>query len=99
MAALDLVRQSYYTDAVEQRILWTEEIKENYTKLLQEPLTDYYFRNEEGCLSYYGIRPYQGKNGFFGGEHIIKWKPFHNAGDFKYYYVDAVTGELLEADR
>lgn len=99
MEALNIVRQSYYADAAEQAILWTKEIKENYTKLLHYPTPNSYFKNQEGCLSYYGIRPYRNENGIFGAEHIIMWKPFNKLDNSEYYYVDAVTGELLEQNR
>lgn len=97
--ALDIVRQSYYADTIEQKILWTKEIKENYIKLLHYPIPDSYFRNQEGCLSYYGIHPYRDKNGIFGAEHVIMWETFNKLDEPKCYYVDAVTGKLSEQNR
>lgn len=94
--ALKSVRQSYYADTVERKILWTNEIQNNYQKLLHTSIPDSYFCNQEGCLSYNGIRPYEGENGIIGAEHVIMWKPYNESDELEYYYVDAVTGEVTE---
>lgn len=96
MEALKSVRQSYYADTVERKILWTNEIQNNYQKLLHTSIPDSYFCNQEGCLSYNGIRPYEGENGIVGAEHVIMWKPCNESDELEYYYVDAVTGEVTE---
>lgn len=96
MEAFDTVKQSYYADAVEQKILWTKEVKDNYIKLLGYPVPDSYFKNQEGSLSYYGIRAYSDENGMDRAEHIIMWEPADNLKEPEYYYVDTVSGKLSQ---
>ena len=78
--ALDMVMAEHYNNFEKINIPWTQENRDNYSKLLFYEVPDYYYKGAEGTLKYYRLDVYENEGKVSDATHIVIFVSFDGVG-------------------